>query len=104
VTPEQMRAAHPMLSERVRVRVRTMYTMRRVMGLLLMPLSVLCAAVAGAHSEHKLMREAQPAHWDDNQRRTAGLAETEERTVTAGETAPDNFGRDWGWKRWNGFC
>lgn len=63
MTPEQMRAARPLISDRGHVR-----TQRAVWYLwrwLLAPINIACAAVAGAHSEHKLMREAKPTYWDD---------------------------------------
>lgn len=65
MTPVQMRAARPLISERG-----NLYTQRvvwRLMRFLLAPLNIVCAAVAGAHSEHKLLREAQPVYWDDTQ-------------------------------------
>lgn len=53
MTPEQQRAAHPLLDQRGHVR--TQRTVWRLMRLLLSPI------------EHKLMREAQPRYWDDVQ-------------------------------------
>lgn len=63
MTPEQQRAAHPLLEQRGHVR--TQRVVWRLMRLLLAPVTILCAAVAGAHSEHKMMREAEPTYWDD---------------------------------------
>jgi len=65
MTPAQMRAARPLITERGHL-----YTQRvvcRLMRLLLAPVAIACAAVAGAHTEHKLMREAPPTAWDDTQ-------------------------------------
>ena len=65
MTPAQMRAARPLITDRGHL-----YTQRvvwRLMRWALLPLNVFCAAVAGAHTEHKLMREAPPTAWDDTQ-------------------------------------
>lgn len=56
MTPAQMRAARPLIADRGHVR--TQRVVWRLMRFLLAPVSIACAAVAGAHSEHKLMREA----------------------------------------------
>lgn len=65
MTPEQQRAAHPLIEQRGHVR--TQRAVWRLMRLLLSPFSIACAAVAGAHSEHKLMRDASAKNWDDTQ-------------------------------------
>lgn len=64
-TPEQMRASRPLISSRGHVR--TQRAVWRLMRWALLPLNVLCAAVAGAHSEHRHMRDAKPLCWDDTQ-------------------------------------
>jgi len=65
MTPEQQRSAHPLINNRGHVR--TQRVVWRAMRMLLAPVTILCAAVAGAHSEHKLMRDARPTYWDDVQ-------------------------------------
>lgn len=65
MTPAEMRAARPLITDRGHL-----YTQRvvwRLMRLLLAPVAIACATVAGAHSEHKLMREAPAKPWDDTQ-------------------------------------
>ena len=56
MTPAQMRAARPLIS--TRGHVRTQRVVWRLMRWLLAPVNIACAAVAGAHSEHRLMRDA----------------------------------------------
>ncbi len=65
MTPAEMRAMRPKLHDCGHVR--TQRAVWRVMRFLLAPISIACAAVAGAHSEHKLMRDAQPDYRDDAQ-------------------------------------
>lgn len=65
MTPEQKRAAQPLISHCGCVR--TQRAVWHLMRWLLAPISIVCAAVAGAHSEHRLMREAKPNYWDDTQ-------------------------------------
>jgi hypothetical protein len=65
MTPAEMRAARPLIADRGHL-----YTKRvvwRLMRFLLAPLNIACAAVAGAHSEHKLMRNAPAVPLDDVQ-------------------------------------
>lgn len=66
MTPAEMRAMRPKLHG-CGTRLRTQLFVYRLMRFLLAPVSIACAAVAGAHSEHKLMREAQPGYRDDIQ-------------------------------------
>lgn len=64
-TPEQLRSARPLIS--TRGHVRTQRAVWRLMRWALAPINIACAAVAGAHSEHRLMRNAPAQSWDDTQ-------------------------------------
>lgn len=64
MTTEQVREAHPLISNAGNVR--TERAVWRVARLFLAPVSILCAAIAGAHSEHQHMLAAVQM-WDDTQ-------------------------------------
>lgn len=59
MSPKQMRAAHPLISSAGHVL--TDRAIWRVMRMLLAPVNICCAAIAGAHAEHGRMMAADPS-------------------------------------------